>query len=59
MNTSPTGAQGDAPESIAPTAKRPYQPPNTIRLGKAEVLTRGMGDTWTDYLGDPTTRYGK
>jgi len=32
--------------------------PTIIRLGKVEELTHGNGYTYTDYLGDPTTRYG-
>jgi hypothetical protein len=38
--------------------KRPYKSPTILGLGKAEEMTLGNGYTYTDYLGDPTTRYG-
>jgi hypothetical protein len=38
--------------------KLPYQPPRILPVGKAQELVRGNGSTYTDTLGNTSTRYG-
>ncbi|MEO6923364.1 MAG: hypothetical protein ABI142_06015 [Bryocella sp.] len=43
---------------IVKTSKLPYQAPVVAPLGNASKLVQGNGSTWTDSLGNTSTRYG-
>ncbi|MEO7177392.1 MAG: hypothetical protein ABIW83_00970 [Allosphingosinicella sp.] len=38
--------------------KRAYRQPELIVIAKAEAVTKGNGSTFTDSLGNTSTRYG-